>query len=350
MDQLSHVFRVVCLFLVMGLSQGSLWAEETPQAPNILLIISDQESFHLSAPSDYQLPARAELKRRGVSFHKHYIASAMCTPSRAAMFTGQPPQVNGVFDQMELGYVPSMAVHRPSMGTIMKQLGYATAYFGKFELDRDLIFASDKVNYSKALTKYGFDTFPADGDKTGTPDQGYDTDGYTVAYANRWLRTHGQQLNKAGKPWFLVVSLINPHDIMYTDANAPGEDVQVSLAGGRLTLPPNNTIYQKQWDFKLSPSLDEKLDAPGRPSAQLEYQKAWTDWVGVIPTNRPDMWRQFYNCYLNLIRDNDHYLQTLIDTLSELKLWPNTVVVMTADHGGACRKPRRLTREGAASV
>ena len=55
------------------------------------------------------------------------------------MFSGQPPQVNGVFDQMELGYVPSLRTDRPSMGTIMKQLGSSAAYFGKFELLRDII-------------------------------------------------------------------------------------------------------------------------------------------------------------------------------------------------------------------
>ena len=40
--------------------------------------------------------------QRGVTFHNHYAAAAMCSPSRAAFLTGTPPQVNGVFDQMEL--------------------------------------------------------------------------------------------------------------------------------------------------------------------------------------------------------------------------------------------------------
>lgn len=107
------------------------------------------------------------------------------------------------------------------MGIIMRELGYATAYFGKFELNRELIFASDTVNYTRSLRKYGFDVFPADGDKTGSPNQGYDTDEYTVSASNRWLRTHAQRLNREGKPWLVVVSMVNPHDIMYTNANIP---------------------------------------------------------------------------------------------------------------------------------
>ena len=116
----------------------------------------------------------------------------MCTPSRGVMFSGQPPQVNGVYDQMELGYVPSLSTDKPSMGTIFKQLGYATAYFGKFELRKDIIYPKTDINYTDALREYGFDTFAPDGDKVGAPDQAYDTDTYTAGEAVRWLRTNGR--------------------------------------------------------------------------------------------------------------------------------------------------------------
>ena len=45
------------------------------------------------------------------------------------------------------------------------------------------------------------------------------------------------------------------------------------------------------------------------------------------------MWRVFYNYYLNLLRDNDRMLQTVLDTLTGLDLWKNTIVIQTADHG-----------------
>jgi arylsulfatase A-like enzyme len=304
-----------------------------PAHPNILLVISDQESFHLNSPADYRLPAREELQRRGVTFLQHYTAASMCTPSRAALLTGQPPQVNGVFDQMELGYVPNMPTRRPSLGTIMKQLGYATAYFGKFEMDRRLITPNDHTNYLHALRPYGFDTFAPDGDKTGHPDQGYHTDEYTVGEAARWLRTNAVDLNRQGKPWLLVVSMVNPHDIMYTDANLPGEQVQVSPAGGKLTRPPDNSLYRRQWEFPLYSSLEQPFDLPGRPRAQWEYLQGWSQWVGFIPADRRGMWKVFYNCYLNLIRDNDASLELVLDTMTELGLWQNTAVLLTADHG-----------------
>lgn len=300
---------------------------------NIVLVMCDQESYYLRKADGYELPARDELRRRGTAFEKHYIAAAMCTPSRGVMFSGHPPQINGVFDQMELGYVPSLDKQKPSLGTIMRDLGYATAYYGKFELRRDIIYPKDTVNYTEALVEYGFDAFAPDGDKIGGPDQGYDTDEYTVAEGNRWLRTHAQESNRQGKPWFLMVSMVSPHDIMYADANPPGEQVQVSQAGAELTKRPANSVYGRKWNFPLSESRLQPLFGPGRTQAEREYLEGWSYWLGTIPAHRPDMWEIFYNYYLNLIRDNDQTLATLLATLGELRLWDDTIVIFTADHG-----------------
>lgn len=309
-------------------------AQSNHQKPyNMVLIISDQESFHLHAPKGYELAARAELRRRGTSLERHYIASAMCTPSRGVMFSGQAPQVNGIFDEMQLGYVPSLRTDRPSMGTAMSALGYETAYFGKFELLRGIIYPKDTVNYEDALAEYGFGVFASDGDKTGAPDQGYHTDNYSVAEGNRWLRTKAHALNEDGKPWLLVISMINPHDIMYADANLPGEKVQVSGVRSTLTPPPRNRLYEQKWEFPLSASRLEPVEGPGHPSAQMQYLVGWSYWQGDIPAARADMWRIFYNYYLNLLRDNDRMTQTVLDTLTELDLWKSTIVVQTADHG-----------------
>lgn len=300
---------------------------------NLVLFISDEEAYHLRPAEGYALPARNELQARGTTFNNHYIGAAMCTPSRGVMFSGQPPQINGVYDQMELGYVPSLRTDKPSMGTIFKKLGYETAYFGKFELRKDIITAKSDVNYTDALREYGFDTFAPDGDKVGGPDQAYDTDVYTAGEAVRWLRTHAQEINRQGKPWLLVVSFISPHDIMYADTNAPGSREQESEVGMRLTPPPDNAHYRTQWKFPPSPSHSQPLDEPGRPRAQLSYMIGWSAFLGGIPLDATGMWNTYYNYYLNLCRDNDNNLQEIMDTLEALDLWQSTVVFRTADHG-----------------
>lgn len=300
---------------------------------NLILFISDEEAYHLRPADGYALPARAELQARGTTFNNHYIGAAMCTPSRGVMFSGQPPQVNGVYDQMELGYVPSLRTDKPSLGTIFKKLGYETAYFGKFELKKDIITPKTDVNYTDALREYGFDTFAPDGDKVGAPDQAYDTDVYTAGEAVRWLRTHAQEINRQGKPWLLVVSFVSPHDIMYADANAPGSREQQSQVGMRITPPPDNAHFKTQWTFPPSPSHSQPLDEPGRPRAQLTFMIGWSAFLGDIPLDATGMWKTYYNYYLNLVRDNDRNLQEILDTVESLDLWRSTVLFRTADHG-----------------
>lgn len=306
-----------------------------PNQPlNIILIIRDQTRFDLPAAAGYSAPALDRLAQQGISFRNHYIASAMCTPSRAAFFSGHPPQVNGVFDQMETGWVPNLRQDQPNMGSMMKKLGYRTAFFGKWEMEADIIPPKPTVNYSEALQPYGFDIYQPDGDKPGAPNQGYDTDVSTASDGVRWLRGNVPQLRESGQPFFLIMSYLNPHDIMYADANVPGTpQVQQAISKEAIVTPPANSLYSQQWNTAPSPTLTESLSAPGMPPALGEYNAGWEGVLGTIPTDRTDMWQVFNDYYLNMIRDTDRSLQQLEDGLDELGLWDETVVVFTADHG-----------------
>ena len=298
---------------------------------NILLVICDQEQNQLLPVANYALPARQELMKRGVVFRNHYTAAAMGSPARAAILTGLPPQRNGVFDEMVYPYVPALDPAIPTMGSVLKKLGYTTAYFGRFDMSRDFLAPDAAVNYSAALRPYGFDHFSPAGDSGGTPNSGYKNDVLTAGQAVQWLRTHG--VSQPGKPFFLVAGFVNPHDITYADANLPGESVQQSPVQHELTAPPDNAIYRASWEFELPRSLTVPLDGAGMPSALAEYQKGWTDALGDIPTGRPEMWKNFYNYYLNMLRDSDTQLQAIVDALNELDLWKNTIVVFVSSHG-----------------
>jgi arylsulfatase A-like enzyme len=301
---------------------------------NVILVLRDQTRYELPAAAGYHMPALDRLAQQGITFRNHYIASAMCTPSRAALYSGQPPQVNGVFDQMEAGYVPSLPKDRPNIGSMMKNLGYRTAFYGKWEMDFGILPPKPTVNSTDALQPYGFDIYQPDGDKTGTPDQGYKTDVYTAAESVRWLRGNVPELRQSGQPFFMVVSFVSPHDIMYADANVPGTpQVQKAVVNDVLTAPPKNSLYGKRWNTAPSPTLQDGLSAPGMPAALTDYHLGWSGALGSIPVNRPDMWRVFNDYYLNMIRDTDTSLQQLLDGLDELNLWENTVVIFTADHG-----------------
>jgi Sulfatase len=139
------------LFLAMAafapVAHAQAPATSPPSRPlNIILVLRDQTRHELPLAAGYNTPALDRLAQQGISFRNHYIASAMCTPSRAALYSGQPPQVNGVFDQMEAGYVPSLRKDRPNMGSMMKKLGYRTAFYGKWEMDFDILPPKSTVN------------------------------------------------------------------------------------------------------------------------------------------------------------------------------------------------------------
>ena len=313
----------------------SFAADDKGQRPlNVIFIICDQETHQLAAGADYQLPARQALSNHGVTFRNHYIAAAMCTPSRAAFLSGQPPQVNGVFDNMENWYVPNLNPDKPSMGSVMKGLGYKTAYFGKFEMVRKLLDVQPSVNYSAALQPYGFDAFGPAGDVRSGPHSGYDNDSDTAGEGVCWLRANAAETRAKGQNFFLVLSFLNPHDIMYANANVPGQPpVQQAILPGKSPPLPDNSLYEKLWTFPLSPSLSQSLSEPGMPAALAEYQRGWSGVLGFIPNDRRDMWRIFYNYYLNCLRDSDRKLQQVVDAIDELDLWKDTVVVFSADHG-----------------
>jgi arylsulfatase A-like enzyme len=318
------------LVISLCFAENNRTIQERPY--NLILIINDQETNHLLAKGDYQLPARQAIRNHGVTFTNHYTAAAMCSPSRATFLTGVTPQVHGVFDQVDYSFVPSLDPKRPNMGSILKNLGYRTAYFGKFEMDKKLLVSSPTTNYSTLAKAYGFDVFNYDGDVSGEPLQGYTHDIYYVGEAIRWLKKNAVS-SKTKQPFFMVISLLNPHDIMFGDANIANLPVVQKAQVPVIFSPPATSLYAKKWQFTLSPTLAESLTTSGMPNAFSEYQKGWSGTLGYIPTDRTDMWRNYYNYYLNTLQDNDHSLQLVIDTINQMGLWENTVVILTADHG-----------------
>jgi arylsulfatase len=333
--------QTLVLFLgnVALLQAPASWAQtvksSTDKPPyNVVFIIVDQQTYRLLAGSDYSLSALDAIARHGVRFENHYIATAMCSPSRATFLTGRPPQFHHVIDQMQYSFVPTLDPNIPNVGSVLKGLGYKTAYFGKFEMDKGILNPDPKVNYSTATQAYGFDLFSAGGDIGSAPRSGFENDSFISGESVRYLRVAATQARQTGKPFFMVASFVNPHDIMFGDGNIPGQSpVQKAVVQQLIPPPPPDSIYEKKWSFALPASLQESLTATGMPGALLEYKKGWDGWSGTIPTDRKDMWTIYYNYYLNTIRDSDRDIQKIVDVMNDMDLWRDTVVVFTADHG-----------------
>jgi len=306
---------------------------------NILFILTDQERyFHPSElPVGYHLPGRERLRRRGVTFTNHHVNSMVCTSSRSVIYSGQHIQHTKLFDNMDVPWMKGIQLGVPTLGDMFGAAGYYAAYKGKWHLSTELGTHNERALPQEKLTEviesYGFKDYVGIGDVIGETQGGYLNDDMIGAQAQHWLRVRGQRNKPGDKPWFLAVNLVNPHDVMFYNTDAPGENVQVVPKPlFSIARDPDTPLYRKQWDVPLPKSRHESFDKKGRPPAHKEYQQARAALVGNFP-NEDARWRRLLNNYFNCIRQSDRVVEGILDELEALGLDDTTIVVMTADHG-----------------
>lgn len=317
---------------------AALSAPDTPPPGfNILFILTDQEHYFERWP--FAVPGREALARRGTVFAQHQIASCVCSPSRSTLYTGQHIQHTGVFDNAGLPWQPDMTTGIRTVGTMLKDAGYATAYLGKWHLSGSLHktrspYDAPLADYNATMKRYGFDDYLGVGDLIGEERGGYTYDGMTTESAVTWMRTRAPALQREGKPWFLAVNLVNPHDVMFLDTDPPGSSLQNTpkpLRGNR--RPPRDALYEVSWNrVPLAASRRQPYDEPGRPDAHRMYLAASGNTVGRFPFTDQRV-RTYQDYYFNCMRDCDTHIVRLLDTLKSLDLDDHTIVVMTSDHG-----------------
>jgi arylsulfatase A-like enzyme len=309
--------------------------ESPPPGYNILFVLVDQEHFFDKWP--FPVPGREYLKQNGTTFLNHQGASQVCSSARSVIYTGQHIQHTGVFDNMEAPWQPDMSTTMETIGHRLQKLGYHAAYQGKWHLSGTLDTAHVPVDapllkYREVIEEYGFLDFMGLGDLIDGPIGGYRFDNFATTSAATWMRTTAQELKAKGQPWFMAVNLVNPHDVMYVNSDAPGETVQGKAAAYPIDRPPMNDIYLADWDVPLPTTRHQPLDAPGRPRAHLEYQATQDLLLGQWP-DEDRRWRILQNYYFNCIRDCDRYVVRLLEDLKDNGLDRSTIVVFTADHG-----------------
>ncbi len=122
-------------------SESKAWWEPRvvpPQgAPNVLLIMTDDSGF--GAPSTFggvvPTPALDRIAKDGLRY-TNFHSTSLCSPTRAALITGRNHHVAGfgVVGEIATGFPGYDSVIRKengTIGTILKDNGYATSWFGK---------------------------------------------------------------------------------------------------------------------------------------------------------------------------------------------------------------------------
>ena len=234
---------------------------------------------------------------------------------------------------------------RPQVKTIghrMAALGYHAAYQGKWHLSINLDQVKEAIDapfltYRKIIESYGFEDFFGVGDINDRTLGGYNYDGTTTAFVTRWLRTKGEELRADGKPWFLAVNFVNPHDVMFVNSDLPGENGPRKAAAFPIARPPDDDIYRADWNVALPATRGQPFDAPGRPRGQKIYQEVQDVLVGAWP-DEDRRWRLLRNYYYNCIRDCDAQVVRVLDSLEVQRHGQK-------HHHHLHRRPRRARRQ-----
>lgn len=276
------------------------------ERPNVLLIFTDQQQAGmLSCTGNRWLktPAMDSLAQTGARFERAYCVNPVCVPSRTGMLTGYMPSRFGVQTNRGNTRLPA-DIEKQAMGWLFRNAGYETAYGGK-------------VHVPSKITDCGFDVLTGnERDKLATE---------CVAFLKR----------PHDKPFLLVASFINPHDICFVNfaedkpakaapsekklnAEVPDGGALAAKATAAAALKRPAGVTEEEFFAKHCPPLPSNFEASNNPKT-----RHWS----------VEQWRQYGWAYCRLTEQVDRQIGQVLQALRDAGLEENTVVVFTSDHG-----------------
>ena len=218
---------------------------------NILLIITDQERNNEWIPKSVNLPGRERLKSRSLSFNNHYTHTSPCSPSRATIFTGKYIHQHGVKENSSTNNNTQLNTGYLTLGKSLKDLGYYTAYKGKWHL---------QSKPQPQMEEFGFaDWFGNDMFFWGLPNSGTEYDPLIYKETYQWLKNHSHDKKPYMNCSQITKSLSSHIDLARTIIDlAGGSDHQLENFEGksltRLLNDPsktarNSVYFAQEWPW-----------------------------------------------------------------------------------------------------
>ena len=258
-----------------------------PSQPNIVFICTDQQfagAMSCAGNADLSTPNMDRLAARGVRFDKAYCTQPLCTPSRASLFSGFMPHT--IDCSMNGNGIPESRRDK-ELGTLIEAAGYKGAYGGKWHVPESVM-----------PEAHGFETI---------------CDFHDLNLAGACIdfirRDHD-------KPFFLVASFDNPHNICEwaRQQRLPWGEIESAVVEDCPHLPANFPA------------------APYEPDI-IRIEQAGN--LSVHPTSNftPDDWRRYRHAYYRLCEKVDAEIGRILDALDEAGLTDDTLIIFTSDHG-----------------
>jgi arylsulfatase len=285
------------------------------QKPNVVFILADNVGYGDLGPygggelRGAPTPRIDQLAREGLRLTQ-YLVEPGCTPSRAALMTGQYSIRNGLSLVIIPGTPYTLPARAFTMGELFKSVGYATAIFGKWHLG---------IDPHSLPTAHGFDEFYGI-----PPDISWDS----ATYVDTIELTH---------------SISAPRDVLL----AKGPQIYEAVAGGPLRkVKPYTREVRAEIDTELvAKSIDfmKRQKAAGKPFfLYLPFS------MGHFP-NLPA--KQFagksrIGQFGDKLMEGDYHVGQILDALKALGVDDNTLLVVASDNGPQGETAREMGNQG----
>ncbi len=283
--------------------------------PNLIMIMSDDHAAHAIGSYGSRINQTPQLDRiaaAGMRFDNCFCTNAICTPSRAAILTGEYNHVNGVrtlFDTLDNT--------RPQVQKDLRQAGYQTAVVGKWHLGHGPGSDPAGFDYWRVLPGQGDYHDPEligpDG-RERHPD--YVTDIITDL-SLRWLDRRDRE-----RPFLMMINHKAPHRPwqpdrkhaeLYDDVDIPEPDTFTddhqgraqALAGLKMSMDHlNDTDLKQSVPHGLTPA----------------EQRSWR-------------YQRYIKDYLRCVASIDDNVGRVLDWVEDEGLTDDTVIIYTSDQG-----------------
>jgi arylsulfatase A-like enzyme len=313
------------------------------QAPNILLIITDDAGFGVPGTFGGVIPTPAmdRIAKNGLRYNNIH-STALCSPTRAALITGRNHHSAGfgVVSEQSTGfpgYNSIIAKDKATIGRILLDNGYATSWFGKNH--NTPAFAASQVGpFDQWPIGMGFEYFY----------------GFVGGDANQWqpnlFRNTTQIFPFEGKPGWNLVTGMADDAIDYLNRinqTAPGKPFFVKYAPGATHAPHHPTqewvekiramhLFDDGWN-KLRDTIfanQKKLGViPANTKLEPWPTKVIKNWDDCTPAEKKLFIRQV-EIFAAFAAYNDHEIGRVIQTIEDMGKLDNTLIIyINGDNG-----------------
>lgn len=251
-------------------------------------------------------PAIDALASEGMRFENVYVSDVPCHPSRTALWSGRHGLRTGVVGHGGTACEPFREG---------KERAWAGTFFedGWMKSLRDLEYRTATI--SSFGERHGCWHWYAGFNEIVNPGKGgMENADEVVDLATDWLRRNGKT-----RKWFLHVNLWDPH----TPYRAP-ETYGDPFAGEPIPEWLKSDVLARQLEGFGPHSPMEPLGYTGDPSGYARMP---------VPIDTMEKAAAWFNGYDTGVRYADDHVGILVDTLKQLGLFDETIIVIGADHG-----------------